>query len=296
MPSAVVAQKRPDPRVLARPSGAYAMLAIDQREALRKMLADAEGRAMTDGDITAFKLEVARALSPLASAILLDNDFIWNQAIAQNAVAPSCALIAAVDRFIGSSTEFVADVEIDEAVSPECVRAQGAAALKLLVLHRPQESAEPRVAMVRRFVDICRQAGLVSIVEPVARGARDGGAFDRDAGILAAARELGDLGADLYKGEVPLNGRGDEKALRTACAAMTKAIASPWVVLSSGVEPDDFPRAVRLACAEGASGFLAGRAVWKPVIGRPDRGVALATDSADRLRRLVDVADQAVAG
>lgn len=296
MQSAAVAATHADPKRLARPSGAYAMLAIDQRAALRKMLADAEGRPISDADVTAFKLSIVRTLSPLASAILLDTEFVWHQAVAQQAVAPSCVLIAAVDRFIASDTEFVADVEIDDAVPPARFRTDGAAALKLLVPHRPQESAEPRVAMVRRFIALCREAGLVSIVEPVARGPRDGGPFDRDAGILAAARELGSLGADLYKGEVPQNGRGDERSLRAACAAMTRTIASPWVVLSSGVEPDDFPRAVGLACAEGASGFLAGRAVWKPVIGQSDRDAALAGDSADRLRRLVDVADRAVGG
>ncbi|MDE2515277.1 MAG: aldolase [Rhodospirillales bacterium] len=287
---------KPDPACLARPSGAYAMLAIDQREALRKMLADADRRAISDADMTAFKLAVVRALSPYASAILLDRDFIWEQAVTAQAVAPSCALIAAADRFIASESEFVADTVIDDAVVPAAVRAQGAVALKLLVLYRAQESAEPRIAMVRDFVRRCRAAGLVSIVEPVARGPRDGGAFDRDAGILAAARELGALGADLYKGEVPLHGRGSEAAMRAACAALSKAIASPWVVLSTGVEPDDFPRAVQLACAEGASGFLAGRAVWRPVIGRPDREAALAGDAADRLRRLIEVADRAVGG
>lgn len=288
--------QKPDPACLARPSGAYAMLAIDQREALRKMLADADGRAISDADMTAFKLSVVRALSPHASAILLDRDFIWDQAVATKAVAPSCALIAAADRFVASDAEFVADTLIDNAVVPAAVRAQGAVALKLLVLYRAQEAAEPRIAMVRDFVGRCRATGLVSIVEPVARGPRDGGAFDRDAGILAAARELGSLGADLYKGEVPLNGRGGEAAIRAACAALTKAIASPWVVLSTGVEPDDFPRAVQLACAEGASGFLAGRAVWRPAIGQPDRQAALAGDAADRLRRLIDVADRAVGG
>ena len=35
----------------------------------------------------------------------------------------------------------------------------------------------------------------------------------------------------------------------------------------SGVAPDDFPQAVDWACREGASGFLAGRAVWRSTIG-----------------------------
>ncbi|MCU4161225.1 aldolase [Acidiphilium sp. AL] len=283
-----------DPASLARSSGGYAMLAIDQREALRAMLAEHTTGPVSDATVTDFKLAVTRALSPFASAILLDRDFIWDRAIAERAVAPSCALIAAADRFIPSEAEFVADVEIDDAVVPDMVRDQGATALKLLVIWRPDEPAEPRIAMVRRFVTRCRAAGLVSIIEPVARRSRHGGRFDWEAGVIAAARELGALGADLYKAEVPLHGNGAEAAIRIACTALTRAIASPWVVLSSGVEPDKFPRAVALACAEGASGFLAGRAVWQPVIGMADRGAALASAAADRLKRLCEITDRAM--
>ncbi|HEX3989792.1 MAG TPA: aldolase [Acetobacteraceae bacterium] len=280
---------------LARPSGAFAMLAIDQREALRTMLADHDGRPVADAAVTAFKLAVTRILSPYASAVLLDRQFVWDQAVATGVVAPDCALIAAADRFIPSSTEFVDSVEIDNDVIPSAVSAQGAAALKLLVIWRADEPAEPRVRMIRAFVDRCRQAGLISIIEPVARPPRSGGPFDLNAGVIEAAKELGGLGADLYKAQVPSNGRGDEAMIRAACAQLTKAIASPWVVLSSGVEPNDFPRAVELACAEGASGFLAGRAVWRPAIENSDREAALAGDAADRLKRLCEVADRAMA-
>lgn len=279
---------------LARPSGAFAMLAIDQREALRAMLAEHATGPVSDQAVTDFKLAVTRALSPHASAILLDKQFVWNQAVESRAVAPSCALIAAADLFIPSPTVFVDSVEIDETVIPAEVAVQGAKALKLLVIWRPDEPSAARIEMTRAFISQCRTAGLVSIIEPVAKPPRGDAPFDWNAGVLAAARELGGLGADLYKAEVPLHGRGSEADIRAACAALTAAIASPWVVLSSGVEPDDFLRAVELAGLEGASGFLAGRAVWKPVIGQPDLEAALAGEATDRLKRLCDVADRAV--
>jgi sulfofructosephosphate aldolase len=286
---------RPDPAVLARPSGAFAMLAIDQREALRAMLAEHAGRMVSDADVTAFKLSVARALSPFASAILLDRQFVWDQAIAAQVVAPSCALIAAADRFIASPAAFVDDVEIDDEVVPAAVAQQGARAMKLLVIWRPDEAAARRIAMVQDFVASCERAGLVSIIEPVAKPPRSGGAFDWDSGVIGAARELGGLGADLYKAEMPLHGIGAEGEIRAACETLTEVIRSPWVILSSGVEPDDFPRAVELACKSGASGFLAGRAVWKPVIGRADVQAALAGEAADRLKLLCEIADRAIA-
>ena len=279
---------------LARPSGALAMLAIDQREALRAMLAEHAARPVSDADMTDFKLAVARVLSPHASAILLDRQFVWDRALAAAAVAQDCALIAAADRFIPSATAFVDSVEIDDEVVPRDFARQGAVALKLLVVWRPDEPPGPRIAMTLDFLQRCRSAGLISIIEPVARPPRSDMPFDWDAGVIAAASELGSLGADLYKAEMPLHGRGPEAAIRAACATLTETIESPWVILSSGVEPDDFPRALALACAEGASGFLAGRAVWRPVIGRADRDAALAGDATDRLKRLSEIADRAV--
>jgi NAD(P)-dependent dehydrogenase (short-subunit alcohol dehydrogenase family) len=49
----------------------------------------------------------------LASAVLIDRQFAWRQAIDQAAVAPGCGLIAAADEFIPSADEIVSDVRID---------------------------------------------------------------------------------------------------------------------------------------------------------------------------------------
>jgi len=174
------------------------------------------------------------------------------------------------------------------------VKAQGAVAMKLLVIWRPDEPPDKRLALVERFVQRCRKAELAGIIEPISRKPRDGSPWDWNAGVFAAAKELGDCGADLYKAEMPLHGEGDETVIRQACAALTCAIRSPWVVLSSGVQQDNFPRAVELACREGASGFLAGRAVWRGVIGSTDLRRALREDAAARLCRLCEIVDQTV--
>jgi sulfofructosephosphate aldolase len=166
--------------------------------------------------------------------------------------------------------------------------------MKLLVIHRPDESASGRIEMVEEFVDRCRSAGLVSIIEPVAKAPRSGGGWDSEACIIEAARELGSLGADLYKAEVPFKGQGSEEQTRVACAQITEAVSSPWVVLSSGVPADLFPRSVELACREGASGFLAGRAVWASVIGSDDVERDLNEVSIPRLQRLGQIVDEVV--
>lgn len=296
-----------DLSALARPSGALAMLAVDQREAMRLMFApdaapEPDGsvpsqvlEAVPDQTLTAFKTAAARTLTPYASGVLADRQFCFDALVEQQAVAAGCGLIAAADRFVPGNGEVVTDAVIDEQVDPHTVRQQGAVAMKLLVIWRPDGSPTDRRDMVRRFVQRCREAGLVSIIEPVSRAPRSGGDWDHTAGILAAARELGDLGADLYKGEVPLGGQGTDEEVRAKCAELGDALASPWVVLSSGVPADAFPRAVRLACEAGASGFLAGRAVWRGCIGAADVERALREDAVPRLRRLVDVVDETVA-
>jgi sulfofructosephosphate aldolase len=278
----------PGHRDLRRPSGAFAMLAIDQRESLRAMLAEKQEAPVTDDEIVDFKMAAIEALSPFASAILLDRDFALEPAVKRG-------MIVAADRFTPAYGEIVGEVAIDEAVEPAAVRELGARALKLLVVWRPDEPSEPRIAMVDDFIARCRGAGLVSIIEPVSRKARDGSPTDIEAGIKAAARELGRRGQDIYKAEVPLHGAGPESEVRRACGELARLIDSPWVVLSSGVQQDQFPTAVRWACLEGASGFLAGRGVWRGTIGTPNVRKALRTDATDRLKRLCETVDEVMA-
>jgi sulfofructosephosphate aldolase len=281
----------PDLSWLARPSGGFAMLAVDQREALRAMFAEHTKAPVPDETLTRFKVTATRVLSPYASAVLIDKQFAFDAAVAARAIAPGCGLIAAADHFTAGPGEVVADAEIDRSVVPADVRAAGAVALKLLLIWRPDEDPGKRVAMAAEFADLCRAAGLISILEPVSRAPRDGRGWDWDAGVLSAARELGSVGADLYKAEVPRHADGSEADIRQRCEQLTDAIAAPWVVLSSGVPPELFPRAVALACRSGASGFLAGRAVWRSVIGSADPEQALRMVSVPILQRLADIVD-----
>ena len=86
---------------ITRPSGGFAMLAVDQREAMRLMFAAAGAPVpVTDQHLTDFKVNAAKILSPYASAILVDQQFCYRQIVEQRAVAKSCAMIVAADEFI----------------------------------------------------------------------------------------------------------------------------------------------------------------------------------------------------
>jgi sulfofructosephosphate aldolase len=252
---------------LARPSGGFAILALDQRESLRAIIAERTGRPLSsvvDQELRAFKVAVARAVTPAASAILLDVDFGLDPVIDAGAIAPGCGLIVAADALTQAPGEPVTDTDLDERVEPRAAAANGAVALKLLVLWRGAADANRVDELARRFVAGCRDAGLLSVLEPVVRMPADSiaNAWDRDEAILEAATALGSIGADLYKAEVPFHGRGDRDEIARRCAAIGQRVTGPWVVLSQGVELADFPAAVEAACRGGASGFLAGRAIW----------------------------------
>lgn len=268
------------------------MLAVDQREALRAMMATGGDPVVADAEVTAFKLAATRALTPYASAVLLDKQFVLDQAIEQGVVAPDCGLIAAADLFVPGEHEIVADALIDEEVDPAYYAARGAVAMKLLVIWRPDTDPVVRVNTVRRFVSRCEQVGVLSIIEPLSRPPLGGGEWDWDRGVIAAAQELGHLGTDLYKAEVPLHGRGTDDELRARCSAISDSLGCPWVVLSSGVDDDDFPRAVRTAMRAGATGFLAGRAVWRACLGAADVQQSLERDAVARMRHLCDIVDE----
>jgi sulfofructosephosphate aldolase len=193
---------------ISRPGGGFAMLAVDQREAMRMMFAAAgQPQPIADSVLTDFKVAATQILTPYASAVLADQQFCLQQIVEERAVAPECGLIVAADRFLPGNGIPVDSVEIDTAIDPLKAREMGARAMKLLVLWREDEPAEARLTMVEAFVRRCKSAGLVSIIEPVVRPPRRGWTFDREKAILAAAAELGSTGADLYKVALSVCGR-----------------------------------------------------------------------------------------
>lgn len=284
-------------RALARASGAFAMVAIDQRESLRTLIAERTGvdrAAITEDALVDFKVEVARVLSPHASALLVDRDYGLEPTLAAAALAPGCGLIVAVDTLEQVAGGPVTDTTLDERADPEALRDAGAHALKLLVIWRDDADAERRLAMTRRFVRLAADAGLASVVEGVVRPTGDGAGWDRERAIVDAARRLGGSGPELYKAEVPFHGDADASAIADVASAITAALPCPWVVLSQGVDPARFPTSVEAACRGGASGFLAGRAIWTDAIrAAGDTRGALREISVPRLQSLGELVDSA---
>lgn len=278
---------------LARSSGALAMVAVDQREALRGMFAKHQSLPVLDSQLTQFKVDVARELSPYGSGLLVDQEFGIDAIVDSKVLNPECGLIAAADLLIGPAGGAATDTAVDRSVDPQRMKAIGAAGLKFLVLWRNDESPESRMKLVEEFNALCDSVDLPSIIEVIVKAPHDPSkSWDREAELIIAAQEARTWGADLYKAEVPFHGEGDLSAITRSAAAISEAIQGPWVVLSNGVKAEFFADAV-MACAQGgASGFLAGRAVWADIVGAPDINKALRDISVPRLEKLGEIVDK----
>jgi sulfofructosephosphate aldolase len=263
------------------------MLALDQRESLRTMLRDA-GAEPTDAAVAAFKVAAARALTPHASAVLLDVETGLGPVRDAGAVAQGCGLIVAADRLVQEVGGPVESTETDTAVLEDEAVGAIADAYKLLVIWRPGRDESARERTVRTFLDGCRRRGRPGIVEGIVRST-DGSPVAplRHADlVLEAAAELGAQGPDVYKAEVPTLGAGSDAEIAEGARRITDALACPWVVLSNGTPADRFPDAAVAACRGGASGFLAGRAIWQASIRAPEVAADLQANAAARLREL----------
>src|SRR3954463_10110839 len=124
---------------LARPSGTFLMVAMDQRESLRTMLKE-HGHEATDDRLAAFKVSVSRELSPHASALLVDSEYGWfERLIDDGLVAQGCGLIMAVDALDQQPGGIVEDTSLDRDVDVAAAAARGVHALKLLVIWRDDD-------------------------------------------------------------------------------------------------------------------------------------------------------------
>ncbi|GAA4424508.1 aldolase [Georgenia halophila] len=280
---------------IARPAGTLAMVAMDQRESLRAMFDEAGAGRVDDARLVDFKVAVARALGPLASGFLIDRHYGFETVRDDQVLPPDTGLILAADALEQHPGGPVEETALDDVVVAPELDLEPVAAIKLLIIWRRDDRRTRRVDLAREFVAAARRLGVLSVLEPVVRATPaelEAGTWDLDTAIREAAEELSGLGQSLYKVQVPRQGRGTPAELRAACGRLDRSITGPWVVLSQGVDRENYLGAVTAACQAGASGFLAGRALWSDVVGAPDVPARLQEVSVPRLERLVAAVDR----
>jgi tagatose 1,6-diphosphate aldolase len=289
---------------IADRKGILTVCALDHRGSLRKALNEENPDAVSYDDMVQFKLDLCRIVSPLASAVLLDPIYGAAQAIQAGALNGQTGLLISTEMtgYSGESTARITRLLSGWGVRK--IRRMGASAVKLLIYFRPdvKEVASRQLELVKDLADDCIREDIPLLVESVAYPTAAEKAHPEEFSrkkpdlVLEAARQLTVLPIDVLKSEFPadISYEKDEGKLQTYCRQLTQASRLPWVLLSAGVNYDDFKREVEMACKGGASGFMAGRALWQEAarVGSRETRLSFFRDTtAARLKEIADMAD-----
>ena len=276
---------------ISNSDGIFSIVAMDQRNTLKKMFT-AVGVTATDEDMFTAKIAVASALSKAASGILLDPT--WGvPAVNENDVLPTtCGLLVAAEN--PDRGNFNGEPRPTKMIGQDAawVKSIGGQAVKVLVsMHpgRPMKAGEPdltseTVELVRAIVADCKAQGIPSVIENLIYALPNAEPLTDDQKenlIVESAILLNATKPDLLKLEFPMSERG--------CKRLADSLTVPWAVLSAGVAFDQFKKVITISCdAGGASGFIAGRSIWKEAIGmnKADQEKFLNSTAIARLEEL----------
>ncbi len=285
--------------------GIIAVTALDHRGSLKESLEMAFGRPVGYDDVVREKLRMVRVFAPHSSAVLLDPIYGAAQAVACGAVSGRVGLLVAVEESGYEATEEGRVTRLVEGWSVAKIKRMGASAVKMLLYYHPQSpTAHQQEQLVARVAEECRQQDIPFLLEPMSYPIQAGQkksspefAREKPRIVLESVRRLGRLGVDLLKLEFPDDPHfeKDEARMREHCRQLTRESPVPWVILSAAETFEVFQRLVEIACEEGASGFMVGRAIWQEAMRMPDerdRDRFLNTIAVSRLEILRAVANR----
>ncbi len=268
---------------LANANGIIGALAIDQRGALQRMLAQG-GQALGADGVVHFKELISQELTPYASSILLDPEFGLPAAKVR---AEGAGLLLAYEKTGYDASEPGRFPDLIDDVSVLRIQAAGSDAVKLLLYYDVDEDAginERKQAFVERVGSECWAEDIPFFLELLTYDAKLEDVTGPDYAVLKphkvneAMREFSKSAykVDVLKVEVPVNmnfvegfSQGEvvysREAAMKAFQEQVQATYLPFIFLSAGVSAKLFQDTLRFAKEAGSdfNGVLCGRATWK---------------------------------
>lgn len=289
-------------RRLANDESIFCITAMDQRNSLKVIVDPQHPDEVAPQQLTAIKQTLAAALSPASTAILIDPQYGVPQVISSGALDPHVGLIITLE---GESMKSIGDgrvTQIADGLSAEQIERMGGDAVKLLTRYRPDlnDAAQQNRDVIQQVAEQCQKADIPFILEAVATPLHNQDkaslAKEKPDLVIQSAKELSPY-CDLYKAEFPVDPSfvTDRNEQLMYCKQLDQASVMPWVILSAGADIGPFSQQVEVACQAGASGFLAGRAIWKDyvTIANPeDRLRALKTKAVQNLNLVKSIAQR----
>jgi len=269
---------------LATADGFFCIAALDHPENYLALF-DPDVTRVPHDTVVASKLELAAELARHASGLLLDPVWSLGQAIATGALPGRVGVIAPIEQLTYTPDDppgWEVATRLRPGWTPEKIARLGVDAVKLFLFYRAElEEAAGQRALVADLVASCHEQQLPLVVEPIWYPVGDEDPRDRATArrraeaVVSAAAEFCALGADVLKVQFPGSVRLSAERASAGAAAreLDAAVDAPWVLLSEGAGFDDFVVQMEIAARAGASGYIAGRAVWGDAVGNlpPER-------------------------
>ena len=298
MPNTLNTLERRALQAISTPAGHMLIVAADQRNGMKAAIKDAPSGsdAITKLELAEVKADLVRFLANQAPAILLDPEVALPAVVDGGVLDRSTALVVGMDASGFETVDGLRYTHYVAGVTPRVVRDLGGAAGKMLFYTRPdRQDLDSRVATEMRELTAASEAeGVLMIVELLTyqlEDETDEEYASRFPALVADGAKLAvDCGAKVLKIQYPGSAE--------ACQAVTAAVDGvPWAVLSAGVDHETFIGQVAIAVANGASGAMAGRSLWKDSLSfsHDVREDLLTNRALPRLRELAAVVDGAPA-
>ncbi|MCB9102312.1 MAG: tagatose 1,6-diphosphate aldolase [Anaerolineales bacterium] len=284
----------------------FAMAAFDHRDVFVAALSQTLGVAEAAWEtVAAEKIRIATALAPHASAVLLDPLYSAGPVLAEGVLPKGVGFAVAREKSSYGSAAMRETTALLEGWSVEAIRRMGGAGVKLLLHYHPDApNAAAQEEVVRQVAAECDTYEIPLMLEPICypldpnqKKSDPTFAAQRPELVLESARRLVLLGVDILKAEFPTDAdhETDETKMVGYCRRLSEISGDvPWVILSAGVDFTTFQRQVEIACEAGASGFVAGRAIWNEALDIANdaaRDRFLNSTAVSRLRVLTDTAN-----
>lgn len=273
---------------MSTPGGVFAVLALDHLSALSATIRPDDPDTVSDSELVETKVLLVDRLAEQASGVLID-PVVGLQPVTDRGVLPaSTGLLLGLEDGDYASLDHAP--RLFEGWDVARAAKVGADAIKCSFFYDPFAPSHAAHEFVANLVVGCADADLPLFAEPLAPPSLQA---DRRKVVVETARSIGALGVDVLKLEFPSN-RTDSDAYnewRDACLELTEASPRPWTLLSAGTDFDTFAGQLGVACEAGASGYVAGRAVWQSLVvgGGADEGPGL-DEARRRLSLLSEIA------
>lgn len=297
-------------RRLADDDGRFKMLAMDQTGPIVNPIKEKLGVDKAPFEaVSSVKEMLAEHLAPHTSAVLVDPPFGYASAISR--IPARRGLIIATEWATWEVTETGRKSSNVPGWDPDVIRRLGADAVKVNLWFRSDVSADVRehqLAYLQSVKDACKANDIVFLLEfLIYPFPGEPHVIEHRTEMVLEALTDPDVmdpdGVDVYKLEAPIHVHnvpdpdGPQGAeTQKIFDKMSRNLKRPWVLLSAGAGPEDFLKKLVYAYRAGASGYLAGRAIWaKPFDQFPDMGkmeTALKEQSLPFMVRLNELTDK----